>query len=52
MVITLAHRHRLMVGEVVDSLDGDAEVEHSCEGGMAKIGGAEVVAPCSVAPAA
>ncbi len=27
MVITLGHRHRLVAGEVVDLLDGDAEVE-------------------------
>jgi len=25
MVVTLGHRHRLMAGEVVDLLDGDAE---------------------------
>jgi len=38
MVVSLGHRHRLMAGEVVDLLDGDAEVEHSCcEGkGMAE----------------
>ena len=37
MVITLGHRHRLMAGEVVDLLDGDAEVEHSRAEGMAEV---------------
>ncbi len=27
MVVTLGHRHRLVAGEVVDLLDGDAEVQ-------------------------
>ena len=31
MVIALGHRHRLMAGEVVDLLYGDAEVEDSCD---------------------
>ena len=40
MVVTLGHRHRLVAGEVVDLLDGDAEVEHSCDEGMAQVMGA------------
>ena len=40
MVVTLGHRHRLMADEVVDLLYGDAEVEHSCDKGMAEIVGA------------
>ena len=52
MVIALGHRHRLVAGEVVDLLDGDAEVEHSCDDAMVEIGGADVAKPSSVAPAA
>ena len=36
MVVTLGHRYRLMAGEVVDLLYGDAEVKHSCGEGMAQ----------------
>ena len=52
MVITLGHRHRLIAGEVVDLLYGDAGVEHSCDDAMVEIGGADVAKPSSVAPAA
>ncbi len=52
VVVTLGHRHRFMAGEVVDLLDGDAEVQHSCDDAMAEIGGADVAKPSSVAPAA
>jgi len=52
MVVALGHRHRLMAGEVVDLLDGDAEVEHSCDDAMVEIGGADVAKPSSVATAA
>ena len=34
MVVALGHRHRLVAGEVVDLLDGDAEVGHSCDEAM------------------
>ena len=40
MVVTLGHRHRLVAGEVVDLLDRDAKVQHSCDEGMAEIVGA------------
>ncbi len=49
MVIALGHRHRLVAGEVVDLLDGDAEVEDSCDEAMVEIGGADVAKPSSVA---
>ena len=45
MVIALGHRHRLVAGEVVDLLDGDAEVENSCDKGMAEIVGADTKPP-------
>ena len=35
MVLALGHRHRLMAGEVVDLLDRDAEVQQSCDKGVA-----------------
>jgi hypothetical protein len=37
VVVTLGHRHRLVAGEVVDLLDGDAEVEHSCDEEMLEV---------------
>jgi len=37
-----------MAGEVVDLLDGDAKVQHSCDEGVGWIGGAERVKPSSV----
>jgi len=40
MVVALRHRHRLVTSEVVDLLDGDTEVEHSCDKGMAQVMGA------------
>jgi len=40
MVVALGHRHRLVAGVVVDLLDRDAEVEHSCDKGMAHVMGA------------
>jgi hypothetical protein len=49
MVIALGHRHRLMAGEVVDLLDGDAEVEHSCDKGMAQVMGPDVAEAGSMA---
>jgi hypothetical protein len=42
MVIALGHRHRLMAGAVVDLLDRDAEVEHSCNKGVAEIMGPDM----------
>ena len=35
MVLALGYRHRLMAGEVVDLFDMDAEVQQSCEKGVA-----------------
>ncbi len=32
-----AVRHRLVAGEVVDMLDGDVEVEHSCDEAMVEV---------------
>ena len=49
MIIALGHRHRLVAGEVVDLLDGDAEVEHSCDEGMAQVVGADMAKAGSVA---
>ena len=49
MVITLGHRHRLVAGEVVDLLDGDAEVEHSCDEGMAEVMGPDMAEAGAVA---
>ena len=40
MVVALGHRHRLVAGEVVDLLDGDPKVQHSCDKGMAQVMGA------------
>ena len=37
MVVALGHRHRLVAGEVVDLLYGDAEVEHSCDDAMVEV---------------
>ena len=37
MVVALGHRHRLMAGKVVDLLDGDAEVEDSCDEAMVEV---------------
>ena len=48
MVIALGHCHRLVAGEVVDLLDRDAEIEHSCDKGMAEIVGADVAKPSSL----
>jgi hypothetical protein len=42
MIVTLGHRHRLVAGEVVDLIDGDADVEHSCDKGMAEVMGPDV----------
>jgi hypothetical protein len=42
MVIALRHRHRLMAGEVVDLLYGDAKVEHSCDEGVAEVMGPDM----------
>jgi hypothetical protein len=39
MVVALGHRHRLVAGEVVGLLDGDAEVEHSCDEAMVEVTG-------------
>ena len=49
MVVALGHRHRIMAGEVVDLLDGDAEVEHSCDEGVAQVMGADMAKTGSVA---
>jgi len=48
MVIALGHCHRLVAGEVVYLLYGDAEIEHSCDKGMAEIVGADVAKPSSL----
>jgi len=37
MIVTLGHRHRLVAGEIVDLLDGDVEVEHSCDEAMVEV---------------
>ena len=49
VVIALRHRHRLMAGEVVELLYGDAEVEHSCDEGMAQVVGAYMAEAGAVA---
>ncbi len=49
MVVALRHRHRLVAGEVVDLLDGDAEVEHSCDEGMAYVMGPDMAEAGAVA---
>ena len=49
MVVSLGHRHRLMAGEVVDLLYGDAEVEHSCDEGVAEVMGPDMAEAGSVA---
>ena len=37
MVIVLGHRQRLVAGEVVDLLDRDAKVQHSCDEEMVEV---------------
>ena len=49
MVLALGHRHRLMAGEVVDLLDRDAKVQHSCDEGMAQVMGPDVAEAGSLA---
>ena len=44
-----AVRDRLVAGEVVGLLYGDAEVEHSCDEGMAQVMGPDVAEAGSVA---
>ena len=49
VVVALGHRQRLVAGEVVDLLDGDAEVEHSCDEGVAEVMGAYMAEAGAVA---
>jgi hypothetical protein len=49
MIVTPGHRHRLMPGEVVDLFDGDDEVEHSCDEGVAQVMGPDMAEAGSMA---
>jgi hypothetical protein len=49
MVVALGHRHRFVTSKVIDPLDGDAKVEHSCDKRLAEVMGPDVAEAGSLA---